>query len=74
MSPTLSVEHFYVIKNKIDADCNDWAWRTKSPFKLSVSMGYAEYPSLDTGYDLKALLAQADASLYIEKQAKKNKK
>lgn len=74
LSPTLSVEHFFTIKNKIDADCKEWVWKTKSPFNLSVSMGYAEYPSEKTGYDLKALLAEADSSLYIDKQAKKNKK
>lgn len=74
LSPTLSVEHFFTIKDKISADCKTWALEEKVPYTLSVSMGYAEYPSSETGYDLKALLAQADSSLYIEKQAKKNKK
>lgn len=67
----LSVENFAEIKKKINAACKTWMETTGSKFTLSISLGYAEFPSKENGYNLVNLLSEADKSLYKEKKKKK---
>lgn len=72
ISPGLTKETFEKIKRNTESDCDVWTETSKSPFKLSISMGYTEYPSKDNGYDLTGLMAEADKRLYEEKRIKKS--
>lgn len=71
--PGLTVEAFDRIKQQIDDDCRIWTETGESPFSLSISMGYIQYPDDKVGYQLTPLLSEADAMLYIEKRKKKSK-
>ena len=55
-------------------DCVKWTEENKSPYALSISMGYISYPDEDIGFNLTQLLADADSSLYVEKRRKKAEK
>lgn len=74
ISQNLKVEDFVHIKEKIILDCEKWTEENKSPFKLSLSMGYIIYPDNVIGFTLSQLLADADSSLYVEKRRKKAEK
>jgi len=71
VSPSLTVERFNEIKKNIENDCKKWKKESSVNFNLSLSMGYTEYPTKKLGYNLKELLAKADAALYKEKKQKK---
>ena len=72
ISPGLSIDYFNEIRENINKDCAKWS--ENSPYELSISMGFVEYPCEQTGYSLNSLLSDADASLYIEKGRKKAEK
>ena len=74
ISPNLKEEDFKHIKEKIMNDCVKWTEENKSPYALSISMGYISYPDEDIGFNLTQLLADADSSLYVEKRRKKAEK
>ena len=69
--PGLTVEAFERIRQQVNKDCETWSETSKEPFKLSVSMGYVEYPSDKVGYQITPLLSEADSMLYLEKRRKK---
>lgn len=69
----MSEKDLQKIRKNIDKACDDWRKRTKSKFKLSVSIGCEAFPSKDAGYKTRVLLSEADAALYIEKQEKRKK-
>ena len=74
ISPNLKEEDFKHIKEKIMNDCTKWTEENKSPYALSISMGYISYPDENIGFNLTQLLADADSSLYVEKRRKKAEK
>lgn len=71
LCPCLTKEAFARIKKKIDDDCKKWTETGNSPFSISISMGFVEYPSASVGYQLTPLLSEADSMLYMEKRSKK---
>jgi len=71
--PGLTKEAFLRIKKQINSDCEMWSQTSKSPFGISISMGFVEYPHVHFGYQMTALLAKADSLLYQEKRKKKAK-
>lgn len=72
LCPGLTVEAFDRIRKQIDEDCRIWSETSNAPYRLSVSLGYVEYPSDKVDYQLTPLLSEADAMLYMEKRRKKN--
>lgn len=72
ISPGLTEEAFIRIRNQITDDCTQWVRSNKSPFDLSISMGFVSYPSVNDGYAITSLLAEADGKLYEEKRNKRN--
>lgn len=50
--------------------CEEWNRETSEPFKLSISLGAAEFDS--ENFNLETLLRDADAAQYIEKNGKKD--
>ena len=59
------------IKKSIEKDCIEWKEKNNSPFAVSISLGYVEYPHKSIGYSITPLLAEADSNLYFEKRRKK---
>lgn len=74
ISPGLKSEDFDFIKQNIVNDCRFWTSCSNSPFELSISLGFIEYPDIQIGFNLSRLLADADSSLYVEKRRKKAEK
>ena len=74
ISPNLKEEDFKHIREKIMNDCVKWTEENKSPYVLSISMGFISYPDDNIGFNLSQLLADADSSLYVEKRRKKAEK
>ena len=49
-----------------------WKEKNNSPFAVSISLGYVEYPHKSIGYSITPLLAEADSNLYFEKRIRAN--
>jgi len=69
--PGLTPETFTEIRDEIEADCTKWSEENEDGYKLSISMGFVQYPSEKGGYQITKLLSEADDVLYKEKKAKK---
>ena len=69
--PGLNINTFESIKKSIEKDCIEWKEKNNSPFAVSISLGYVEYPHKSIGYSITPLLAEADSNLYFEKRRKK---
>lgn len=70
----LGEKEFAKIRKSIDKGCQEWGRKNKSPFELSISVGFQTFPMPKTGYKISFLMSEADASLYVEKRNKKEKK
>lgn len=69
VSISMTMEHFGYIKKRLAEFCEEWNRETSEPFKLSISLGAAEFDS--ENFNLETLLRDADAAQYIEKNGKK---
>ena len=65
----MTMEHFGYIKKRLAEFCEEWNRETSEQFKLSISLGAAEFDS--ENFNLETLLRDADAAQYIEKNGKK---
>jgi len=70
----MTEKEFAKIRKVVDRSCEEWTRKSKSPFKLSISMGFVSFPSETAGYNVRGLMAEADSALYLEKQSKKARK
>lgn len=70
----LTNETFLRIRKNIEKDCEEWKKENNVEYSLSISMGAVTFPSVNDGYSIISLLAEADSMLYKEKNAKKQKK
>lgn len=69
LSISLTFEVFEKLKDRLELLCKEWNENTGEPFKLSISLGAAEFNS--NNYNLLELLKEADAEQYKEKRGKK---
>ena len=69
--PGLTPSAYKKIKLQIYEDCRKWTEDNGNGITLGISLGYVQYPSEKSGYQITQLLAEADNSLYFEKRSKK---
>ncbi|MBQ0040027.1 MAG: GGDEF domain-containing protein [Treponema sp.] len=69
VSVSLSLEVFEKLKKRLDDLCDEWNRTSGEPFKLSISLGAAEFDSQE--FNLENLLNKADDEQYKVKHAKK---
>lgn len=77
IAPSLHMQKFLELRSYLDKICAEWSQKSGEPFRLSISLGGAEYPGElpeRDAYDLQKLLAIADKSLYEEKKERHKKK
>ena len=74
LATEMTEKEFLKCKKTVDTLCANWTKKNGNLYKLSISMGFQEFPSHDGGYGFRILLSEADAKLYIEKQEKKKKR
>lgn len=72
--PGLNEMNFEKIRERITKACKEWTKHNRYKFELSISMGTAVFPDYKHGYEMEALLSQADETLYEEKHMKKEKR
>lgn len=73
LATEITEKDFIKCRKTVDKLCAEWSKKNSTPYKLSISMGFQEFPSHDGGYGFRILLSEADAKLYIEKHEKKKK-
>ncbi len=69
--PGLTEDAFKRIQKQIDEDCDAWSVANDAGYTLSISMGHMIYPSAKSGYQITALLSEADSLMYVTKRKKK---
>lgn len=69
--PGLTISAFEKIKTQVTNDCISWSEDNNSGFDLAISMGYVQYPSKKSGYQITKLLSEADEAQYKEKRSKR---
>lgn len=70
ISSGLTLDVFKNIKAKIETECYKWQSENKSPYEISVTMGFVLFPSLKYGYDLDGLMKKVAEVLDSEKSKK----
>lgn len=69
VAPKMKVKDFERIKKSLAVECEKLNKESEEPFKVSISLGSAEFTSENSHLD--KLLTQADSAQYEEKRSKK---